>query len=184
VVDLEPASLRRRLAQRLVFPKERADAALSNYFRDANLASLRELTQLWLDDDVDDPRSAFVPRRRAKPAQKSPVVVAGLDASGDDEWFARYAANLAQLSDAELIGIFVRGENSLSRKQLAQLDFNRKLLDELNATLREVRAPDVAAGLLQSARGARDTTRRRFEEPLAMVSTVTGLDRRRGARSR
>ena len=55
LVDLAPAALRRRLAQGLVVPEEHVDAALSNYFRFANLAALRELARLWLDDSVPDP---------------------------------------------------------------------------------------------------------------------------------
>ncbi|HXO25318.1 MAG TPA: histidine kinase, partial [Streptosporangiaceae bacterium] len=52
LVDLTPAALRHRLAQGLVVPGEQVDAALSNYFRFANLAALRELAQLWLDNSV------------------------------------------------------------------------------------------------------------------------------------
>jgi two-component system sensor histidine kinase KdpD len=154
VVDLEPAALRRRLEQGLVFPKERADAALSNYFRYANLASLRELTQLWLDDDVDDPRGTFVARHRKRPAHIPQVVVVGLDASADDEWLTRYAAELAEVSSAKLIGVHVRGENSQSRKQAAQLEADNKLLEQLGATFREIRAHDVAVGLIGEAQNA------------------------------
>ena len=62
LVDLAPSALRHRLAQGLVVPAERVDAALSSYFRFANLAALHELAQLWLDDSV--PRSGYgVPGR-------------------------------------------------------------------------------------------------------------------------
>jgi len=43
LVDLAPSALRHRLAQGLIVPAERVDAALSSYFRFANLAGLREL---------------------------------------------------------------------------------------------------------------------------------------------
>jgi two-component system, OmpR family, sensor histidine kinase KdpD len=59
LVDLAPSALRHRLAQGLVFPQERVDAALSSYFLIANLAALQELTHLWLDDSVPDPVAAF-----------------------------------------------------------------------------------------------------------------------------
>jgi hypothetical protein len=59
LLDLAPAALRRRLAHGLVVPKEQVDAALSNYFLFANLAALRELARLWLDDSVPDPAAAF-----------------------------------------------------------------------------------------------------------------------------
>ncbi|RZI89482.1 MAG: histidine kinase, partial [Microbacterium sp.] len=42
VVDLAPQALRDRLALGVVYPAERIDAALSNYFRLGNLTALRE----------------------------------------------------------------------------------------------------------------------------------------------
>lgn len=156
LVDLEPAALRHRLAQGLVFPKDRADTALANYFRYANLASLRELTQLWLDDSVDDPGRALF-AENDKPDRDASVVVVGLDASADDEWLARYAANLAELSAGELIAVHVRGEDSLSRRQTAQLENDRGLLRELHGTLKQVRAVDIATGLIDAARHAKAT---------------------------
>ena len=53
VVDLAPQALRDRLAEGLVYPAARVDAALSNYFRLGNLTALRELALLWLADEVD-----------------------------------------------------------------------------------------------------------------------------------
>ena len=52
VVDLAPQALRDRLAGGVVYPAERIDAALSNYFRLGNLTALRELALLWLADEV------------------------------------------------------------------------------------------------------------------------------------
>ena len=69
------AALRRRLAQGLVVPEERVDAALSSYFRFANLAALRELAQLWLDDSVPDPVAAFAAAHGISgPVQASVIV--------------------------------------------------------------------------------------------------------------
>lgn len=53
VVDLAPQTLRDRLSAGFVYPAERIDAALSNYFRLGNLTALRELALLWLADEVD-----------------------------------------------------------------------------------------------------------------------------------
>ena len=53
VVDLAPQALRDRLSGGFVYPAERIDAALSNYFRLGNLTALRELALIWLADEVD-----------------------------------------------------------------------------------------------------------------------------------
>src|ERR1700751_4039427 len=54
LVDMTPEALRRRLAHGNIYPPEKSDAALTNYFRSGNLAALRELALLWLADKVDE----------------------------------------------------------------------------------------------------------------------------------
>ena len=54
LVDMTPQALQRRMAHGNVYPPERIDAALSNYFREGNLGALRELALLWVADRVDD----------------------------------------------------------------------------------------------------------------------------------
>jgi len=152
LVDLAPAALRRRLAQGLVFPEERVDAALSHYFRFANLAALRELAQFWLDDSVPDPATAFLAAHGVSERLESTVVMVGLEGSSADEWLIRYAAHIAELSDAGLQGVHVRASDNLDRPESAQLDEDRRLLGELNGTFLEVRASDPSPGLIQAAR--------------------------------
>ena len=94
LVDLAPAALRRRLAQGLVVPEEHVDAALSNYFRFANLAALGELARLWLDDSVPNPVAAFAAAHGISEPVQASVVMTGLEGSPADEWLIRYAAHL------------------------------------------------------------------------------------------
>src|SRR6202034_1880400 len=54
LVDMAPEALRRRMAHGNVYPPERIDAALGNYFRTGNLTALRELALLWVADRVDE----------------------------------------------------------------------------------------------------------------------------------
>jgi two-component system sensor histidine kinase KdpD len=152
LVDLAPAALRRRLTQGLVVPQERVDAALSSYFRFANLAALRELAQLWLDNTVPDPVTAFLAARGVKEPVQASVIVVGMAGSPADEWLIRYASRLAGLSDARLRGVHVRDIDNLGRPPTARLEEDRRLLGELHGTLVEVRAGDIASGLIQAAR--------------------------------
>src|ERR1700684_577772 len=54
MVDQTPEALRRRMAHGNIYPPEKIDAALTNYFRTGNLTALRELALLWLADKVDE----------------------------------------------------------------------------------------------------------------------------------
>jgi two-component system sensor histidine kinase KdpD len=154
LVDLAPSALRHRLAQGLVYPEERVDQALSSYFRFANLAALRELTQLWLDDSVPDPVAAFAAARCVSVPVQAQVIMVGLDGSPADEWLIRYAAQLAGLSSAKIKGVHVTAIDNLDQPPQAQLKEDRRLLGELGGTLRVIRASDPASGLLRAARQA------------------------------
>jgi two-component system, OmpR family, sensor histidine kinase KdpD len=154
LVDLAPAALRRRLAQGLVVPEDQVDAALSSYFRFANLAALRELARLWLDDTVADPVTAFLAAHGVSEPVQASVVVVGLDGSPADEWLIRYAARLAELSEARLQGVHVRDIDNLGPPVGARLEQDRRLLRELGGNLAEVRAADTASGLIRAARQA------------------------------
>ena len=154
LVDLAPSALRQRLAQGLVVPAGQADAALSGYFRFANLAALRELAQLWLDDSGPDPVTAFATARGISGPVSASVIVAGLPGSPADEWLIRYAARLAGLSGARVQGVHVRAPDNLDRPPKARLEADRRLLSELGGTFRVVRAGDPASGLIRAARKA------------------------------
>src|SRR6202000_2699625 len=54
LVDITPEALRRRMAHGHIYPTQKIDAALTNYFRTGNLTALRELALLWLADKVDE----------------------------------------------------------------------------------------------------------------------------------
>jgi two-component system sensor histidine kinase KdpD len=154
LVDLAPAVLRRRLAQGLVFPTEQADAALSHYFRFANLAALRELARLWLDDSVSDPAAAFLAAHGISEPGQVAVIVTGLAGSPADEWLIRYAARLAGLSDARLHGVHVRPLDNMDQPARARLTEDRRLLKQLHGEFTEVKASDPASGLIRAARKA------------------------------
>ena len=51
---MSPEALRRRMAHGNIYPPERVDAALANFFRPGNLGALRELALLWVADRVEE----------------------------------------------------------------------------------------------------------------------------------
>jgi two-component system sensor histidine kinase KdpD len=154
LVDLAPSALRHRLAEGLVVPGDQVDAALSNYFRFANLAALRELVQLWLNDSVPDPVAAYAAAHGIREQVQASVIMVGLEGSPADEWLIRYAARLAGLSDARLQAVYVREIDYLDQPPAERLEKDRRLLGELGGTFLEVRAADPASGLIRAAREA------------------------------
>jgi two-component system, OmpR family, sensor histidine kinase KdpD len=154
LVDLAPGALRRRLADGLVYPVGRIDAALASYFRFANLAALQELAQLWLDDSVPDAALAFLAARGISEPIEAAVIMVGLAGSPADEWLIRYATCLASLSDARIQGVHVRAVDNLDQPPEQRLAQDRQLLGDLHGILVQVRASDTATGLVRAAREA------------------------------
>ncbi len=80
LVDMTPEALRRRMAHGNIYPAERIDPALTNYFRPGNLTALRELALLWVADSVDESLEDYRERHGiTEPWETRERVVVALD---------------------------------------------------------------------------------------------------------
>jgi two-component system sensor histidine kinase KdpD len=152
LVHLEPAALRHRLAQGLVFPDERADAALKSFFQFANLAALEELTALWLDETVRDPAATYRATHRVSEHRPIDTVVVALDGSTSDEWLISYGGDLATLTGMQLRGLYVEVADAGVSRVRDQLAADRVALEVLGGALVEVTADDVPTAIVAEAR--------------------------------
>jgi two-component system, OmpR family, sensor histidine kinase KdpD len=152
LVDMDPEALRRRMAHGNVYPPERIDAALGNYFRTGNLTALRELALLWVADKVDDELNDYRERHNiAGPWETKERVVVSLTGSRGSTVLIRRAARMAMRTKAELVGVHVRTDDSLTGAGAQGLVQNRALLNDLGGRYVEVVGADVAPALVQVA---------------------------------
>ncbi len=152
LVDMAPEALRRRLAHGNIYPPERIDAALSNYFRPGNLTALRELALLWVADRVDEELNDYRERHRiAGPWETKERVVVSMTGSRGSAVLIRRAARMAMRIKAELVGVHVRTDDSLTGTSAKDLVQNRVLLEDLGGRYVEVVGADVAPALVQVA---------------------------------
>lgn len=158
LVDMAPEALRRRLAHGNVYPAERIDAALSNYFRAGNLTALRELALLWVADRVDQELHDYRERHGiAGPWETKERLVVSLTGAPGGGVLIRRAARMAMRSKAELVGIHVRTDDGMTAAGADGLARNRALLDEMGGRYVEVVGADVAPALVQVARAENAT---------------------------
>src|SRR5437660_858991 len=96
LVDMTPEALRRRMAHGNIYAPEKVDAALANYFRQGNLAALRELALLWVADQVDEALESYRERHgiREPWETRERVVVALTGAPGTEALIRRAAHRL------------------------------------------------------------------------------------------
>ncbi len=152
LVDMAPEALRRRMAHGNIYPPERIDAALGNYFRTGNLTALRELALLWVADRVDEELSDYRERHGISgPWETKERVVVSLTGSRGSAVLIRRAARMAMRTKAELVGVHVRTDDSETGRGAQALVANRALLDDLGGRYVEVVGADVAPALVQVA---------------------------------
>ena len=158
LVDMSPEALRRRMAHGNVYPPERVDAALSNYFRPGNLAALRELALLWVADRVEEGLHSYMEAHGIADAweTRERVLVALTGAPGGDD-VVRRAARMAGRLRTDFVGVHVVAGTGLASRAGADLEAQRSLVTQLGGTYREVVGDDVAAALIEFARAERVT---------------------------
>jgi two-component system sensor histidine kinase KdpD len=154
VVDLAPQSLRDRLSAGFVYPAERIDAALSNYFRLGNLTALRELALLWLADEVDSALQRYRVEQGIEGSwQARERVVVALTGGAEGETLLRRGARIAARSaGGELLAVHVSTQDGLRADEPGALAAQRALVESLGGTYHQVVGDDVAAALVDFAR--------------------------------
>ncbi|HKB21121.1 MAG TPA: ATP-binding protein [Gaiellaceae bacterium] len=153
LVDLTPVALRNRLARGDVYPPERIDAALANYFRPGNLSALRELALAWLANRVDEGLEEYRHRHGIhQPWETRERVLVALTGSPDGERLIRRAARMAQRMNGELVAVHVIPQDGLAAPTAELLERQKELVAEVGASYHEVVGEDIGDALLDAAR--------------------------------
>jgi two-component system, OmpR family, sensor histidine kinase KdpD len=157
LVDMTPEALRRRLAHGNVYPPEKIDAALANYFRPGNLTALRELALLWVADHVDVALEQYRDRHGiTEPWEARERIVVAVSGAPGTGLLIRRAARIARRAHADLLGVHVRREDESDEVSPA-LEEHRRLLEEMGGQFHEVAGGDVAAALVGFSRAENAT---------------------------
>ena len=114
-----PAVAARPARGRNVYPAERIDAALSNYFRLGNLTALRELALLWLADEVDSALNDYRAEHGIEGTwQARERVVVALTGGPEGETLLRRGARIAARSaGGELLAVHVSRQDGLRARR-------------------------------------------------------------------
>ncbi|HMF82574.1 MAG TPA: sensor histidine kinase KdpD [Acidimicrobiia bacterium] len=158
LVDMTPEALRRRMAHGNIYPAERIDASLANYFRPGNLAALRELALLWVVDKVDESLQDYMEAHGIQgPWETRERVVVALTGAPAGAALIRRAARMAMRAHAELFGVHVRSTDGLAGPSKQLLDEHRALLNEVGGTYHEIVGDDIGKALIEFARAENAT---------------------------
>lgn len=153
LVDMSPWSLRRRMAHGNIYPPEKVDVALMNYFREGNLTALRELALLWLADRVEESLQDYLEEHQIRePWETRERVLVALSGRPEGAGLIRRASRIASRRGAELIAVHVISEEASPAKHASELESQKQLLHALGGSLHEAVGDDVAGALIDVAR--------------------------------
>ena len=157
-VDIPIEELRQRLREGKIYPPERVDSALKNFFKPSNLAALRELALREVADDQSRHREELERLKRDGGARRAVterlMVCLSLDPSTSQE-LLRKAARAAARLNADWYAVHVdtpsESLKKISTKNFRALLDNINLAGDLGAEVAWLEGEDAARVLLEFA---------------------------------
>src|SRR5205809_157519 len=128
LIDISPYALRQRMKHGNIYPPERIDAALNNFFREGNLTALRELALRRTAEKTESQLQEYMTEHgitEMRPAGEH--VLVGFDSRPHTREVIRDAWRLAHGLHANLIAVTIRPEGYLAfmSKLIGILKFGR-----------------------------------------------------------
>ena len=183
LIDMAPEALRARMRHGNIYPPDRAQRALENFFRPGNLAALRELALRRTAEEVDDQLESYMHEHDLNGWQTEDRVLVCIDFRPLSQTLIRRASLMGRRLKASVMAAYVR-RYDLSDDHKAALAQNLRLAAELSIEVRELEGDDVAEAIAHFATANRITQiivghsqRSRWYE-LIHGSLVQGLLRR------
>jgi two-component system sensor histidine kinase KdpD len=197
LIDLTPEALLERLRSGKVYPPERIDAALNNFFRIENLSALREVALRQVAEEVGAKRltTELVGSREESLAADAPQAVgerllALVEPYPGAQRLVRRAWRSAQRLGAGLDLLWIRAPGmQLSEDERRSLSALGQLASVLGANMLEEESDDLASAivdvairrgttyiLIGGARPARGLARLRVPLPQRLMQRLPGVD--------
>lgn len=193
LIDISPYALRQRMRHGNIYPPERIDAALHNFFREGNLTALRELALRRVAEKTQEQLEHYMAEHGISTVwPASERVLVGFDGRPHMRQVLRDAWRLAHGLHADLIAVNIQPEGmrdwtgrlvsllrygqDASRQRATQqqrLQEHQRLAEDLGAEVLLLKSDDIARTLIEVARKRQVTqivlgqpARRRWEEIL------------------
>jgi two-component system, OmpR family, sensor histidine kinase KdpD len=159
LIDISPYALRQRMRHGNIYPPERIDAALNNFFREGNLTALREIALRRVAEKTEAQLQEYMTEHgitEMRPAGEH--VLVGFDARPHTREVIRDAWRLAHGLHADLIAVTIKPEGYLAfmSKLIGFLKFGGEAPKYREAALRRLEehallAEDLGAEVIRTS---------------------------------
>ena len=170
LADVTPEALETRMKRGDIYPQERVERALGNFFRRGNLIALRELALKQVTRAVDRNLDAYVTRKRlgGEWCVQEKVAVC-ISASPHARHLIARGARVAEALGAEFFVLHVNRDEDMSEERTRSLDANLRFAENLHARIVELKNSSVARATSEFV------ARERITQVIFGRSAVTGL---------
>jgi two-component system sensor histidine kinase KdpD len=165
LIDISPYALRQRMKHGNIYPPERIDAALNNFFREGNLTALREIALRRVAEKTEAQLQEYMTEHgitEMKPAGER--VLVGFDSRPHTREVIRDAWRLAHGLHAELLAVSIQpeGYRAFMGQLIGFLKFGKDAPKQRAAALRRLEehallAEDLGAEVIRTS--SRDIAR-------------------------
>lgn len=159
MIDLTPEALRNRMRRGDIYPVERAERALSNFFRGGNLIALRELALRRVAESVDVSLESYLETKNiTRNWGVRERIAVGVSADPSSQYVIARAARMARAIDAELYAVYVdTGEDHNDQQKLRSLEANIRFAEGLEAKVERLKGTRVADAMIEFVKEKRIT---------------------------
>ncbi len=153
--DVTPEALQTRMRRGDIYPMERVDRALGNFFRPSNLIALREIALRHVAQVVDrslEPylESEATPGRDLNVAERIGV---GVSSNPAAQYLVARASRMAQAINGELFVLYVdTGVDDGDPERQRSLQANLQFAENLGAKIARLKGKDVAKAMAEFVR--------------------------------
>lgn len=146
LADLTPEALRNRMRRGDIYPLDRAERALANFFRPGNLIALREIALQQVSQVVDRSLESYLSHENLEP--RAPITerfAVCISSNPAAQYLIGRATRMARRMDAEVYVIYVDvgADNTPERRRT--LEENFRFAENLDAHIIKVVGRNVAA---------------------------------------
>jgi two-component system, OmpR family, sensor histidine kinase KdpD len=153
IIDLPPDELLKRLKEGKIYPSGNIDSALRNFFREGNLAALREIALRFLAEKVDkELRDYKILNNIPKVWKIGNRLMVGIFASPYSETLIRSTKRMADALGTSWIGVYVDNGRLMSEEEKKLLENNLNSVSAMGGELVTTKDEDVINGLIRVAR--------------------------------
>ncbi len=158
LADVTPQALATRMKRGDIYPVERADRALSNFFRTENLIALRELALRQVTQVVDRSLDAYLVKEGIEqaPAVRERIAVC-VSSNPAAQYLIARGSRMAQAIGGDLYVVYVDGGRDTAPEDQKSLNSNIRFAENLGGRVTRVRGSSVAEEVAKFVRDHRIT---------------------------